>query len=366
MKIAIFHDYIGAIGGGEKLVFTLARGLGADVITTDLNKDSIKNMGFNDINIISLGETIKFPLLKQISLSIRFVLCDFSKKYDFFIFSNNWSHFAARKHKPNLWYCFSPPRVFYDLYDIFAQREPFLTRQIFRIWVALHKSISVKFVDHVENFITISGNVQKRVKKYYGRDSQIVYPAIDVSRYKFKRYGDFWLSVNRLYPEKRIELQINAFRRMPDEKLVIVGNFTKGDHSQKYASEVLKNLPKNVKLLGSVPEEIMIELYATCKGHITTAFDEDFGMTPIEAMASGKATVAVKEGGYLETIEDGVTGLLVDADVSEIVNAIKIISREPSKYKEKCIEQAGKFSVEIFLDKMKKEINAILKPVKYE
>ncbi len=99
MKIAIFHDYIGAIGGGEKLVLTLARGLGADVITTDVDADSMKRMGFEDVKIISLGGTVKLPPLKQISASLRFALCDFSKGYDFFIFSGNWAHFAAKRHK---------------------------------------------------------------------------------------------------------------------------------------------------------------------------------------------------------------------------------------------------------------------------
>ncbi len=98
VKIAIFHDYIGAIGGGEKLVLTLARGLGADVITTDVDEDSIKKMGFEDMRIISLGETNKIPPLKQISASLRFALCDFSKNYDFLYFL---AHFAARRHKPN-------------------------------------------------------------------------------------------------------------------------------------------------------------------------------------------------------------------------------------------------------------------------
>lgn len=102
VKIAIFHDYIGAIGGGEKLVLTLARGLGADVITTDVNEDSVRKMGFEDVRIISLGETIKVPPLKQISASLKFAMCNFSKKYDFFIFSGNWAHFAARRHKPNM------------------------------------------------------------------------------------------------------------------------------------------------------------------------------------------------------------------------------------------------------------------------
>ncbi|MBU4491121.1 MAG: hypothetical protein KKD69_01500 [Euryarchaeota archaeon] len=101
MKLAIFHDYIGAIGGGEKLVLMLARGLGVDVITTDVDADSIKKMGFEDAKIISLGGTIKLPPLKWISASLRFALCDFSMDCDFFIFSGNWAHYAARRHKPN-------------------------------------------------------------------------------------------------------------------------------------------------------------------------------------------------------------------------------------------------------------------------
>lgn len=119
MKIAIFHDYIDTIGGGEKLVLTLARELGADVITTDIDTDSIRNMEFGDVNIISLGKTVKLPPLKQISASYKFAMCDFSDKYDFFIFSGNWAPFAAKAHRPNLLYSHTPIRVFYDTYDIF-------------------------------------------------------------------------------------------------------------------------------------------------------------------------------------------------------------------------------------------------------
>lgn len=82
--------------------FSLARELGADVITTDVNEDSIRKMGFEDVKIIRLGETIKLPPLKQISASLRFAFCDFSKEYDFFIFSGNWAHFAAKRHLLNI------------------------------------------------------------------------------------------------------------------------------------------------------------------------------------------------------------------------------------------------------------------------
>src|SRR5659263_83450 len=359
MKIAIFYDWINIIGGGEKLILTMARGLGADVITTDLNMEVVRKLGFEDVKIISIGKTIKLPILKQISLSMRFALCDFSRVYDFFIFSNNFSHFAAKKHKPNLWYCFSPPRVFYDLYDMFSQKEPFIRRQFFKIWITIHESISYKFVNHVEYFAAISKNIQIRIKKYYRKDSTVVYPVIDISKYRFKKCGDFWLSVNRLYPEKRIGLQVNAFRNIPDEKLVIVGEFTKGDYSETYISKILQDLPDNVKLIGTVPESELIELYATCKGHITTALDEDFGLTPIEAMASGKPTVAVKEGGYLETIEDGVTGMLVDANEMAVINGIKLVSKDPGKYRINCENRAKDFDIPAFIKKMEDIIDSI-------
>jgi len=251
-----------------------------------------------------------------------------------------------------MWYCFTPTRIFYDLHDVFMGRVIFIARPLFKIWIALHEPISRYFSGHIQHITTISRNTEGRIRKYYGRDSIVVYPAIDVSRYRFKKNGDFWLSVNRLYPEKRIELQINAFRHLPDEKLVIVGGYAMGDHASKYASRITEDLPGNVELLGSVTEEELLELYATCKGHITTALDEDFGMTPVEAMASGKPTVAVREGGYLETIIDGSTGILVDADEKEIIDAVKLISRSPEKYKNAGMARDRDFDTGEFIKQM--------------
>jgi hypothetical protein len=86
LRIAILLDYIGAIGGGERVALMLARALKGDLITTDVSAESIRRLGYTDVNVISIGRTIKFPPLKQISASILFATCDFSKDYDFFIF----------------------------------------------------------------------------------------------------------------------------------------------------------------------------------------------------------------------------------------------------------------------------------------
>ncbi|HII78880.1 MAG TPA: glycosyltransferase family 4 protein [Methanosarcina sp.] len=357
MKIAIFHDYIGAIGGGEKLVLTLARGLKADVITTDVDVDSVKKMGFEDVKIISLGNTLKMPPLKQIDASFKFAACDFSKKYDFFVFSGNWAFFAAKRHKPNLYYCHTPTRAFYDLYDVYRKNKSIFVSVPFMVWVQFHRKFSEYYLSHVCKIVTNSVNTKNRIRKYLNRDSEVIYPPVDTSKFKFKEYGDFWLSVNRLYPEKRVELQIEAFREMPDKKLLIVGGYASGDHASAYASRLMTGLPENVMLIGSVSEKKLLELYATCRGHITTAMDEDFGMTPVEAMAAGKPVVAVKEGGFLESVIDGKTGLLVEANVGSIVKAIRIVSENPEKFKDSCLQRAKLFDTSEFIRKTKEVIS---------
>ena len=353
MRVVIFHDYFGMIGGGEKTVLTLAKALDADVVTTDINKEKVEKMGFKDVNFISLGETVKIPPLKQISASFKFARCDFSDEYDFFILSGEWVLFAARKHHPNLWYCYTPVRAFYDLYDTFLSRQSSIIRQFFKVWVAIHKPMYRHCVDSVDRIIAISENIRKRIEKYFHRDSIIIYPPIEISNYTFKCFGDFWLSVNRLYPEKRLELQIEAFRQMPEEELIIVGGYAEGDHALKYAERIKRNLPENVEPRGEITNDVLRDLYAKCKGYITTARDEDFGMTPIEAMAAGKPVIAVKEGGYLESMVDGVTGMLVEADVESIVKAVGIISKNPEEYKDACLERARMFEESIFIKKMK-------------
>jgi glycosyltransferase involved in cell wall biosynthesis len=358
MNTAIFHDYIGSIGGGEKLVLTLAESLGADIITTDVNADSIKKMGFDNVRIISLGNTVKMSPFKQISASWKFARCDFSKDYDFFIFSGNWALFAAKRHKPNLYYCHTPTRAFYDLYAVYKEKHSFLVATVFSVWAQTHRKVTEKYLLHVNKIVTNSKNTQQRIKKYWCKDAEIIYPPVNTSRFKFKEYGNFWLSVNRLYPEKRVEIQIEAFREMPEEKLLIVGGYSTGDHASGYASQLLVDLPENVEILGSVPESRLIDLYAECKGHIVTSMDEDFGMTPIEAMASGKPVIAVKEGGFLETVTED-TGVFIDADFLSIMEAVKKISKEPFKYKDACIEQSQKFDVSIFEKRMKNVINDV-------
>jgi len=360
MKIAIFHDYFGVIGGAEKLVLTLARALGADVITTDTDNNLIKKMEFEDVKIISIGKSIKRPILKQLSTCVKFASCNFRDDYDLFIFSGNWTHFAAKRHKPNIYYCHTPVKAFYERND-WLKQESFLVRIFFKLWVLFHKPLYEYYMNHVQTIVANSSNTQLKIRKYLHRDdNEVIYPPVDCARFRFQEIGNFWLSVNRFYPEKRIELQIEAFRCMPDEKLVVVGSFTEGDYASKYAERIKHSLSKNVEVRDAVTEKELIDLYSKCKGFISTAKDEDFGMAAVEAMASGKPVVCVREGGYTESIVDNITGLLVDPTVEGIVQAVKTISKDPQKYQHACQKQAKKFDIAIFIKCMKEKIQSHL------
>ncbi len=194
-KIAIFHDYIGSIGGGEQVVLMLARKLKADIITTDIDHDSLGKLGYEDIKIISLGRTVKYPPMKQISASLMFSRCDFSRDYSFFIFSGNWAHYAARKHKPNMWYCHTPVRAFYDQREKMIARQPSgLRRLAASSWIKCHTWFDRRSIGHLERIIANSRNVEKRIRKVYNRSCTVIYPPVDTSSFRFKEYGNFWLT----------------------------------------------------------------------------------------------------------------------------------------------------------------------------
>jgi len=360
-KIAIFHNYMDNIGGAEVVALSLAREFKADIYTTNISPAQIKKMGFEDVlpHIYSIGRIpINAPLKQQFALW-RFRFLNLGKKYDFYIIDGDWAMSGAVKNKPNLWDIHSPIREIWDLYEYVRQNNvPWILRPIFDVWVYYNRYLNKKYVKEVGTLISNSKNIQARVKKYLNKDSVVVHPPVITSDFHFEKTGDYWLSVNRLLNQKRIDLQLNAFAKLPNEKLIIVGSYEQSRHFKEYANHCQDTKPDNVEIRSWISRPELIKLYANCKGFITTSKDEDFGMNVVEAMASGKPVIAPNEGGYKETIIDGETGILInDIDVQKLITAIDRLNKElvtaPTKYKNACIEQAKRFDIKIFTEKIR-------------
>lgn len=231
-------------------------------------------------------------------------------------------------------------------------------------------------VSFIEKIVVNSQNVQQRVQRYYGKDSVIIHPPVE-SPVKFPRLdkkdeedlhikkiikNGFWLSVNRLTPEKRIHIQIESFKKdkLLGETLLIVGGYD--TNSNRLVTSLIEQAPKNVHILGSVSHDTLTYLYSTCKGLITTALDEDFGMNVIEAMSYGKPVVAPREGGYKETILHNETGILIDnlnpETLANSINTVKSnITKNPNFYVKKASKRAELFNSKHFAENIKKEIH---------
>lgn len=365
MKIAVFHNYLDNIGGAEIVALTLARELNADVYTTNISPEKIANMGFSDVQerIFSIGKIPKKAPFRQQAAFWKFRKLNLSGKYDFFIIAGDWAMSGAANNKPNMWYVHSPLNELWEFQNFIRDNLlAFWKKYPYDIWVKFNQQLTLKYAKSVNSWVCNSNNTKKRIKKYYDRDARIIYPPITVKDYEWQEPKDYWLSVNRLAVHKRIDLQTQAFKYLPDERLIIVGSYERGvAQFESYKKYLEKIKPDNVEIIHWVDNQKLKDLYANCKGFVASAENEDFGLAVVEAMAAGKPIIAPDEGGYKETVINGQTGILIDnvnsEKIAEAVQQISLeLSNETEKYKNRCLKQAKKFDTQEFIEKIKMEI----------
>ena len=208
-KIAVFHNYFDNVGGAEIVTLILAKELNADIYTTNINTDKIKEMGFDTNNIFSIGKVPLNPPFRQEFCYWRFKNLKLGRKYDFYIIGGDWAMSGAKYNKPNIWYAHSPIREIWDLYEYnknFVIKK--WQRLPFSVWVFFKRLMNKTDIKNVDNILCSSVGVQNRIKKYLNKDAWVVNPPVSINKFYYKKNGDFWLSVNRLYPYKRIDMQI--------------------------------------------------------------------------------------------------------------------------------------------------------------
>lgn len=207
----------------------------------------------------------------------------------------------------------------------------------------------------VDHFIANSQFIARRIKKVYGRDADVIYPPVDVERFTLQENKeDFYFTASRMVPYKRIDLIVEAFSQMPDKKLVVIGD---GSEMAKIKAKA----GRNIEILGYQPDEVMQDYMRRAKAFVFAA-EEDFGITPVEAQASGTPVIAFGKGGVLETIrpygEKNATGVFFAEQTAEsLIKAVRHFDKiQDSILPLDCRENALKFSGERFHNELDKYI----------
>ena len=355
MRVAVLHDHMSFIGGGERVVLTLASAFDADLYVTDLDPSLPARAGMPAVRVTEIARVPRKAPMRQNAQARAFRDASIPD-HDMYVLSGNWAVFAAPRLRPNLWYCHTPVRVFYDLRDSVLESLSPVRRAAARRWIERRRPEYEAAVQGVDTIVANSRNVSDRIRRFLGRSSEVVYPPVDTGRYRFSRVGDFWLSVNRLSHEKRIDLQMEVFRRLPRERLVVAGGPQMGVRMERFVRSL--DPPPNVEFLGEVDDAKLVDLYATCRGLIATSQDEDFGLGPLEAMASGKAVVAVDEGGYRETVVHEVTGWLEPPRAEALASQISRATQDGLEgMRRACRARAEQFDSGVFIDRMRHLLN---------
>jgi len=357
MKIALVHDYIKEYGGAERVLKALTEIYpNAPVFTAFRVKGSTADVEFKGVEI---KESYLAPILKiwRLYSPLRFLSpliwksFDFTK-YDLVIASSSWYITRGFRVGPKtkiICYCHTPPRWLYG-YETSVGFTKYWPVKIYSAIVGhFMRLYDYSSAQQVDAWIANSKNVAERIKKFYRKDSTVIYPPVDVEEIikvanKTKK-ENYFLVVSRLVGGKGLEETARVAKELGFRLKIAGEGFGFADVEEK-----LKRIGgKNIELLGRVTDEELYKLYAKAKGFIALAKDEDFGVTPVEAMAAGTPVIAFNGGGFKETVEDGKTGILINSrDKSEIAEAVRRV--EKTKWERRVLQDhARKFSKERFV-----------------
>lgn len=210
----------------------------------------------------------------------------------------------------------------------------------------------------VDRFLSNSAFIARRVQKAYGRASQVLYPPVDTDRFVLcEDKSDFYLTASRLVPYKRVDLIVEAFGRMPDKRLIVVGDGPDRKKIERVAGG-------NVEMMGYLPDDKLKELMARARAFVFAA-EEDFGIVPVEAQACGTPVIAFGKGGALETIVaegDESTGLFFQKQtIDSLCAAVEAFEQRLKDFKpSSCRRNAEKFSIQRFRNEFRATIEECL------
>lgn len=351
MRVALVHDHLAQAGGAEKVLQIFADMFKEAPIYTLLYEQKNADEYYK-------GRRIETSIIQRLPGGVKHyqwympfmpMAVEFFDLGNYDVVLSDTASFAKGVITPtntlHICYCHTPTRYLWSdthqyinelKYNKFFKKIISLVLNYIRIW-------DRQAADRVDVFIANSIAVQKRIKKYYRRDSIVIYPPVETEKFKIaEKIDDYFLIGGRLAPYKRVDLVIKAFKQMSDKKLVIFGSGVDMERLKEIAGDA-----SNIEFLGRISEEEKAERFSKCQAFINPQ-KEDFGITVVEAMAAGRPVIAYARAGALETVIEGKTGLFFKEQTEDdLVAAIKKF--DANNFDPQVIRaHAEKFSVERF------------------
>ncbi|NTU67057.1 MAG: glycosyltransferase family 4 protein [Candidatus Moranbacteria bacterium] len=370
LKIALVHDFLTQFGGAERVLLALSEIFpDAPIYTLIYDKNALgERFGSKDVRVSFLQ---KFPafLKKRKKWLLPFLpvapetfdLRDF----DLVISSSGaWSKgIVTRLNTTHVSYVHSPMRFIWDMNGEYLNQRSrlgcirFITRFILnyiRVWDRVAS-------DRPDLLLSNSIYTRDRIRKYYGRDSEVIYPPafVPLSGTTVGKQGagdikdNYFLIVSRLSAYKKVDAAIEAFNKL-ELPLVVVGT----GEQEKYLKSIAG---KNIRFAGFVPDEKLGEIYSNARAFVFPGVD-DFGIAPVEAMSYGVPVLSIRKGGMREVIVEGKTGEFFASSVPEVIadGVRRFIENEKGYDREAIRNKANEFSKE----KFKKNILEYLEKIK--
>ncbi len=366
MKIALVHDHLNQLGGAEQVLRSFCD-MYPEAPMYTLIYDAEKTNHLFDGVTIKESFIARFPFARKKFRWYLPMMVPATESYDlskFDVILSDSSGLAkgviTGTDTLHICYCHTPTRYLWSDHNQlidrlernrFIGRLSLLYRSYLRLW-------DRQAADRVDAYIANSKFVARRIKKYYNRESTVIYPPVDISKFAVSdSVKDYYLIISRLRPYKRVELAVKAFNKL-GLPLYIIGDGEEEDRLKAIAGPT-------IKFLGFVSDEEKIKYLSECKAFIHPQ-EEDFGITPIEAMASGRPVIAYGAGGVLETVIPGKTGMLFDEQSWEAL-ADSVIHFKADQFDPRVIrEHAAQFDVSKFREQIAAFVEKSWQEFKYQ
>ena len=367
LKIALVHDWLINYRGGEKVLEILCELLPqADVYTLLVDENKIPRSIYEKIKGVSFLQKIYFArkhhhfFLPLFPMAMESMVL--KEDYDIIISSSHCVAKGVKKPENSLHicYCYTPMRYIWVFFDTYFPPEKFFLRMFMQILKPYLMRWDLEKNKYVDYFVSISYNVQERIRKYYHRDSFVIHPPVDTDFFfpQKNQAGDFYLVVSALVPYKRVDVAVEAFNKLK-KPLYIVGRGI-------CEKELRRKALDNIKFLGWVDKVYLRRLYSSCKALIFCA-EEDFGLVPLEACACGRPVICLGKGGVQETMIDirdthtFPTGVyFYEQTVSSLIEAVELFERHINYFNPSYLRKhALKFSRDVFKEKFIKFLQKV-------